>query len=121
MTIKDGIQYRLRIDFYVQREIVTGLKFIQKISRHGVKIVKTNNMVGSYAPKSELQSYTTPVEEMPSGMLARGTYNVKSLFTDGKLRFYESKCHLQYLFLPTDDQNEHLKWEWTFELRKDWN
>ncbi|KAH9393682.1 hypothetical protein TYRP_021600 [Tyrophagus putrescentiae] len=102
MTIKDGIQYRLRIDFFVQREIVTGLKFVQKISRHGVKIVKTNNMVGSYAPKAQIQSYTTPVEEMPSGMLARGTYNVKSLFTD-------------------DDQNEHLKWEWTFELRKDWN
>lgn len=85
MTIKDGIQYRLRIDFFVQREIVTGLKFVQKISRHGVKIVKTNNMVGSYAPKAQIQSYTTPVEEMPSGMLARGTYNVKSLFTDGKL------------------------------------
>ncbi|XP_017491857.1 PREDICTED: rho GDP-dissociation inhibitor 1-like, partial [Rhagoletis zephyria] len=82
MTIKDGIQYRLRIDFFVQREIVTGLKFVQKISRHGVKIVKTNNMVGSYAPKAQIQSYTTPVEEMPSGMLARGTYNVKSLFTD---------------------------------------
>jgi hypothetical protein len=59
-------------------------------------------MVGSYAPKSEIQSYTSPLEEMPSGMLARGTYTVKSLFTD-------------------DDKNEHLKWEWTFELRKDWD
>ena len=101
IIIKDGIQYRIRIDFYVQREIVTGLKFVQKISRHGVKVVKTNNMVGSYAPKAELQSYTTPVDEMPSGLLARGTYTVKSLFTD-------------------DDNNEHLKWEWTFELKKDW-
>lgn len=101
IVIKDGIQYRLRISFFVQREIVTGLKFVQKISRHGVKVVKTSNMVGSYAPKSELQSYTTPVEEMPSGMLARGTYTVKALFTD-------------------DDNNEHLKWEWTFELKKDW-
>ncbi|KAI2808260.1 hypothetical protein RDWZM_005587 [Blomia tropicalis] len=101
VTIKDGIQYRIRINFFVQREIVTGLKFVQKISRHGVKVLKTSNMVGSYAPKTEIQSYTTPVEEMPSGMLARGTYNVKSLFTD-------------------DDNNEHLKWEWTFELKKDW-
>lgn len=100
-AIKDGIEYRIKIDFFVQREIVTGLKFIQKIHRHGVKVLKTTNMVGSYAPKHELQSYTTPVEEMPSGMLARGTYTVKSLFTD-------------------DDKNEHLKWEWSFELKKDW-
>ncbi|OTF75995.1 rho GDP-dissociation inhibitor 1-like protein [Euroglyphus maynei] len=101
-TIKDGIEYRIKIDFYVQREIVTGLKFQQKIYRHGMKVLKTTNMVGSYAPKHDLQSYTTPVEEMPSGMLARGTYTVKSLFTD-------------------DDDNEHLKWEWSFELKKDWD
>lgn len=102
ITIKDGIQYRLRINFFVQRDIVTGLKFVQKISRHGVKVVKASNMVGSYAPKADIQSYTTPIEEMPSGMLSRGTYTVKSLFTD-------------------DDNNEHLKWEWSFELRKEWN
>lgn len=58
-------------------------------------------MVGSYAPKLEMQSYSTPVDEMPSGLVARGTYTVKSLFTD-------------------DDKNEHLKWEWSFELKKDW-
>lgn len=36
-----------------------------------------------------------------SGMLARGGYSVTSLFTD-------------------DDKNEHLKWEWAFEIKKDW-
>lgn len=59
-------------------------------------------MVGSYGPKLELYSFTTPNEEMPSGMLARGTYGVKSLFTD-------------------DDGHEHLKWEWSFEIKKDWD
>lgn len=59
------------------------------------------HMVGSYAPKAEIQSYTTPPEDAPSGMVARGTYKVQSLFTD-------------------DDKNEHLKWEWTFEIKKDW-
>lgn len=62
---------------------------------------KLTHMVGSYAPKLEMQSYSTPVDEMPSGFVARGTYTVKSLFTD-------------------DDKNEHLKWEWCFELKKDW-
>ena len=56
-------------------------------------------MVGSYGPKNDLQSYTTKREEAPSGMIARGTYTVKSLFTD-------------------DDKNEHLKWEWTLKIEK---
>ena len=47
-------------------------------------------MVGSYAPKLTAQSYTTPLEDAPSGMTGRGTYHVNSLFTD-------------------DDKNEHLK------------
>lgn len=100
-TVKEGIQYQIRIDFYVQREIVTGLKYVQKITRLGAQVEKMSQMVGSYAPKPDMQSYTTPKEEMPSGMLARGSYGVKSLFTD-------------------DDQHEHLKWEWSFEIKKDW-
>jgi len=99
--IKEGIQYKIRIDFHVQREIVTGLKYVQKIHRHGLQVEKMSQMIGSYPPKQELHSFTTPAEEMPSGMLARGTYTVKSLFTD-------------------DDKSEHLKWEWSFELKKDW-
>jgi len=101
-TIKEGVQYRIRIEFYVQHEIVTGLKYVQKTSRKGIQVDKMTHMVGSYAPKKELQSYTTPIEDAPSGMLYRGHYTVTSLFTD-------------------DDQNEHLKWEWAFEIKKDWN
>lgn len=32
-TIKEGVQYKIRIDFVVQREIVHGLKYIQKTHR----------------------------------------------------------------------------------------
>lgn len=38
--IKEGIQYKIRIDFHVQREIVTGLKYVQKIYRAGVQVEK---------------------------------------------------------------------------------
>ncbi|XP_060521503.1 rho GDP-dissociation inhibitor 2 [Cylas formicarius] len=100
-TIKEGVSYRIRIEFIVQREIVHGLKYIQKTSKMGIPVDKMTHMVGSYAPKTEMQSYTTPAEDAPSGMVARGTYTVYSLFTD-------------------DDKNEHLKWEWTFEIKKDW-
>lgn len=100
-TLKEGCTYRVKIYFYVQREIVTGLKYNQRTMRKGIQVDKQNNMVGSYGPKMELQSYTTSAEQAPSGMLARGTYVVKSIFTD-------------------DDKNEHLKWEWQLELKKEW-
>ncbi|RWS27193.1 rho GDP-dissociation inhibitor 2-like protein [Leptotrombidium deliense] len=100
--VKEGIQYKVRIDFFVQREIVTGLKYVQKIYKCGLQVEKMTQMVGSYAPKNEIQSFTSTVEEMPCGLLTRGSYTVKSLFTD-------------------DDKNEHLKWEWTLELKKDWD
>lgn len=58
-------------------------------------------MVGSYGPKKELQEFKTGMEQAPSGMMARGGYTVKSLFTD-------------------DDKHEHLKWEWKIEIKKDW-
>ena len=99
--IKEGISYKIRINFYVQREIVTGLKYVQKIYHCGIQVDKMSHMIGSYAPKTEMLSYTTPTEEMPHGVLSRLTYKVKSLFTD-------------------DDGNKHLKWEWNFELCKDW-
>ncbi|KAK4306512.1 hypothetical protein Pmani_021657 [Petrolisthes manimaculis] len=100
-TIKEGISYKIRIDFHVQREIVTGLKYVQRTFRKGILVDKMTHMVGSYAPKEAVQSYTTPTEDAPSGLIARGHYTVKSLFTD-------------------DDGNQHLKWEWSFNIKKEW-
>jgi len=99
--IKEGIKFKIRIDFMVQREIVTGLKYVQKTSRMGVPVDKMNHMVGSYAPKTEVQSYTTPIEDAPGGLAGRGTYHVYSLFTD-------------------DDKKEYLKWEWYINIKRDW-
>jgi Rho GDP-dissociation inhibitor len=100
-AIKEGIQYKIRIEFYVQREIVHGLKYVQKTSRMGVTVDKMTHMVGSYPPKAEIQSFTTNFEEAPSGLLARGEYSVASLFTD-------------------DDDAKHLKWDWVLKVEKDW-
>lgn len=130
-TIKEGIQYKIKIEFFVQREIVHGLKYVQKTYRLGVPVDKMTHMVigfihsnifityhlfirlliqknfmnylkvGSYPPKMEIQSYVTNFEEAPSGLLSRGEYIVSSLFTD-------------------DDKSEHLKWEWSLKVEKDW-
>ncbi|KAL5018564.1 hypothetical protein ScPMuIL_004286 [Solemya velum] len=101
-TIKEGCQYKLKVSFYCQRDLVSGLHYLQKVYRKGIKVDQSKFMVGSYGPKKELQSYTTPIEDAPSGMLARGTYTVQSKFTD-------------------DDKASHLEWTWKFEIKKDWD
>ena len=58
-------------------------------------------MVGSYGPKTEPQTYQTPTETAPSGLVSRGTYTVKSKFTD-------------------DDKNSIKEWEWILNIKKDW-
>ena len=58
-------------------------------------------MVGSYGPKTEPHEFKSPPEETPAGLIKRGTYVVKSRFTD-------------------DDKHIYLEWEWAFEIKKDW-
>jgi len=53
-------------------------------------------MLGSYAPgKSNEKKF--PLEEAPSGMLARGKYTARSKFTD-------------------DDGHSYLDFSWSFEV-----
>lgn len=66
-----------------------------------VLVDKTEYMVGSYGPRAEEYEFLTPMEEAPKGMLARGSYNIKSKFTD-------------------DDKTDHLSWEWNLTIKKDW-
>ncbi|KAH0629413.1 hypothetical protein JD844_011471 [Phrynosoma platyrhinos] len=99
--LKEGVEYRIKISFRVNKEIVSGLKYIQHTFRKGVKIDKTDYMVGSYGPRSEEYEFLTPMEEAPKGMLARGSYNIRSKFTD-------------------DDKTDHLSWEWNLNIKKEW-
>ncbi|VDO25943.1 unnamed protein product [Onchocerca flexuosa] len=123
-VIKEGAAYRIRFDFHVQREICTGLKYIQKVTRHSItgggfpvlkkhywtvayffllifSVDKETFMMGSYAPKMEMQSFITPLDEAPSGILHRGTYKIKSQICD-------------------DDGHDWLSWTWSLEIAKDW-
>ena len=67
----------------------------------GLKVDTETHMCGSFAPKLDMQEFTTPQQDVPSGMLALGKYRVVSLFTD-------------------DDKNEILKWEWGLEIKSEW-
>lgn len=66
-----------------------------------ITVDKTDYMVGSYGPRAEEYEFLTPMEEAPKGMLARGSYNIKSRFTD-------------------DDKTDHLSWEWNLTIKKEW-
>lgn len=68
---------------------------------NGRTVAKNDYMLGSYGPKKEQQCAQTPLDEMPSGMMARGKYTIKSKFID-------------------DDKQVHLAWDWIMEVKKDW-
>uniref|UniRef100_A0A2K5DIR6 Rho GDP-dissociation inhibitor 1 n=1 Tax=Aotus nancymaae TaxID=37293 RepID=A0A2K5DIR6_AOTNA len=69
-VLKEGVEYRIKISFRVNREIVSGMKYIQHTYRKGVKIDKTDYMVGSYGPRAEEYEFLTPVEEAPKGPIS---------------------------------------------------
>lgn len=100
ILVKEGCKYRIKIDFKVQREIVSGLRYRQSSFRKGIRVENSTIMMGSYGPKN-LHSFSTKEDTSPSGMLARGSYTVKSKFLD-------------------DDGNTVLEWEWVFEIKKEW-
>lgn len=100
-VVKEGTPFKIRISFQVQREIVTGLQYVHAVKRMGLKVDTETHMCGSFAPKLDMQEFTTPQQDVPSGMLALGNYRVVSLFTD-------------------DDKNEILRWEWGLEIKSEW-
>eukprot|EP00800_Vazella_pourtalesii_P006616 TRINITY_DN18664_c0_g1_i1.p1 TRINITY_DN18664_c0_g1~~TRINITY_DN18664_c0_g1_i1.p1 ORF type:complete len:211 (-),score=54.36 TRINITY_DN18664_c0_g1_i1:169-771(-) len=101
IIVKEASKYKIAIHFKVQRDIVSGLRYRQSSFRKGIRVENSSIMMGSYGPKEE-HIFNTQEDTTPSGMLARGSYNVKSKFID-------------------DDGNTVLEWEWVFEIKKDWS
>jgi Rho GDP-dissociation inhibitor len=93
LVVKEGAEYRLKVVFKIQNEVVSGLKYLHVVKRAGIKVDKVEEMIGSYGPSPDLYTKKFQLEEAPSGMLARGSYKVKSRFMD-------------------DDGTCHLEWEW---------
>ncbi|XP_028671230.1 rho GDP-dissociation inhibitor 2-like [Erpetoichthys calabaricus] len=100
-VLMEGVEYRVKIHFKVNKEIVSGLKYEHHTYRKGLRVDKATYMVGSYGPRPEEYEYMTPVEEAPKGLIYRGSCTIKSQFTD-------------------DDKNDHLSWEWHLSIKKDW-
>uniref|UniRef100_A0A2K5CH02 Rho GDP-dissociation inhibitor 1 n=1 Tax=Aotus nancymaae TaxID=37293 RepID=A0A2K5CH02_AOTNA len=69
-VLKEGVEYWIKISFRVNREIVSSMKYTQHTYRKGIKIDKTDYMVGSYGPRAEEYEFLTPVEEEPKGPIS---------------------------------------------------
>jgi len=82
ITLKEGAQFKFRISFRVQHEIVVGLKFVYVVSRLMFS-EKEELMIGSYPPGSAPFTFEFPKWEYntaPSGMMFRGKYKVRCCF-----------------------------------------
>lgn len=101
VTLKEGSAYRIKLEFHVQRDIVSGLRLVQHTYKGPIRTDKSVYMLGSRAPKGELQEYKSEKEIAPSGMMARGKYHMKSSIVD-------------------DDKNCYAKFEWILEIAKEW-
>eukprot|EP01100_Stratorugosa_tubuloviscum_P013111 TRINITY_DN642_c1_g1_i1.p1 TRINITY_DN642_c1_g1~~TRINITY_DN642_c1_g1_i1.p1 ORF type:complete len:197 (-),score=116.92 TRINITY_DN642_c1_g1_i1:70-660(-) len=104
-TLKEACKYKIQVQFKVQHEIVSGLKFISSITRKGLRVAKEEEMLGSFAPQIAPHEVTFPRhgwDEAPAGLLSRGNYVATNKFVD-------------------DDKMSHLEFQYAFAIKKDWS
>jgi len=104
IVVKEGAEFKIRISFRVQHNVVLGLKIINTVSKLGKTLTRDEEMLGTYPPKNEFQLLEIPRlewTEAPSGMLLRGDYKAKIKFID-------------------DDNRTHLEFEYVLKIAKDW-
>jgi len=104
IIVKEGAEFKIRISFRVQHNVVLGLKIINTVSKLGKTLTKDEEMLGTYPPKNEFQQLEIPRlewTEAPSGMMLRGDYKAKIKFID-------------------DDNRTHLEFEYVLKIAKEW-
>lgn len=100
-TVKEGVKYQMILKFRVQRDVVSGLRYLQIVKRKGIRVDKFEEMIGSYGPSEQVQIKKLAEEEAPSGILARGQYSARARFID-------------------DDAKIHAEFEFSIIIAKDW-
>jgi len=104
LVIKEKANYKFRIKFRVNGDIVAGLTYATKIKKLSVAIDSDETVLGSYPPAPEPHEFIFPRHdwfEAPSGMLGRGAYTITNVYTDA-------------------DGVEHLRTSFSVKIKKDW-
>eukprot|EP01080_Neovahlkampfia_damariscottae_P009508 gene9508-1714_t len=102
IVVKEGTDYVFECKFKVYHDIISALKFVNTVSRGGIKLEKKSHMMGSYGPNAkDINSWKSPTFTAPAGMLARGTYKGLTQFID-------------------DDGAKHLEFDYSLTIAKEW-
>ncbi|KAF1816815.1 E set domain-containing protein [Eremomyces bilateralis CBS 781.70] len=108
-VIKEGATFRMKVRFKVQHQILSGLKYVQVVKKVGVSN-KLEEMIGSYSPnttdRTEYEKKFEPITA-PSTM-AKGLRMFVNDHYDAVSKFID------------DDNQTHLKFQWSFDIKKDW-
>lgn len=48
-TIKEGAHFRMKANFVVQHEVLSGLKYIQVVKRKGIRVSKDQEMIVGFS------------------------------------------------------------------------
>lgn len=84
VSIKEGSEYKFRITFRVNGEILPLLVYSVSLSKMGVHLEKDEEVLGSYAPRSEPHVVEYPKNdwyEAPKGFMMRATYTAHCKFS----------------------------------------
>ncbi|XGW05848.1 hypothetical protein V3C99_016311 [Haemonchus contortus] len=96
--VKEGTQYSIRMEFFVEKESIKDLRYIHKVNRMHVNLSKSVHNLGTYRPQMEKHSFTVE-QTVPEGVLHRGKYTIKSQLIDG-------------------NEQEWLTWSWILKVVK---
>ncbi|KAK4373860.1 hypothetical protein RND71_004537 [Anisodus tanguticus] len=87
-TLKEASRYKLKFSFTVSNNVVTGLKYINTTWKSGVRVDKSQVMLGTFSPRKEPYVYELEEDVTPSGVFARGLYTARTQVIDEKERCY---------------------------------
>ena len=92
----------MRLHFKVHNDIVYGLKYCNVVKKKSMVVEKYEEVMGTFAPLTKVQTVDLTPEETPGGFLYRGQYRGKSMFID-------------------NDGIVHMQFEYTFNIKKTWD
>ncbi|XP_049398873.1 rho GDP-dissociation inhibitor 1-like [Solanum stenotomum] len=87
-TLKEASRYKLKFSFTVSNNVVCGLKYINTTWKTGVRVDKSQVMLGTFEPRKEPYVYELEEDVTPSGVFARGLYTTRTQVIDEKERCY---------------------------------
>ncbi|KAK5979918.1 RHO protein GDP dissociation inhibitor [Trichostrongylus colubriformis] len=82
LLVKEGRLYKFRIDFYVHRSPVHGLKYRHTVHRLGERILEEWYYLGDFEPGRSVQTFALPLERAPEGSFHLGVYTLKGIMVD---------------------------------------